>query len=96
MFEVLNAVVSIFYKSKEVYMESNIYGKTKMVIQSIGFIAILITFPAEPHWIFIDLLWLSIIFTILNVFVRIAELKEKGHIKNKILFTQHKKKHENI
>lgn len=92
MFEVLNTLVSIFYKSKEVYMESNIYGKTKMVIQSIGFIAILIVFPNEPHWIFIDLLWLSIVFTILNVFVRIAELKEKGHIKNKLLFN----KHENI
>lgn len=94
LFEVLNALVSIFYKSKLVYMESNIHGKTKMVIQSIVFVAILVVFPNEPHWIFIDMLWFSMIFTILNVFIRLGELKAKGHIKNKFLFNNHK--HENI
>jgi len=35
LIEVLNAFVSIFYKSKEIYLESNIFGKTKMVLQSV-------------------------------------------------------------
>lgn len=75
--EIISAFVSLYYKSKEVYLESNIFGKIKMVILSIAFVAILITWPLSPPDIFIYLLWLSIPTTMLASFARILELKNK-------------------
>lgn len=72
--EVFNAIMSIYYKSKEIYLESNIYGKTKMVIQSIVFVAILVTWPEQPAQIFIYMLWLTIPITLLSAFYRAAEI----------------------
>ncbi len=77
LIEVLNAIASIFYKSKEVYLESNIYGKTKMVLQSIVFVVILIIWPAKPPQFFIWMLWLTIPFTLLSAITRIVELKHQ-------------------
>jgi phosphatidylglycerophosphate synthase len=77
LMEVCNALISIFYKSKEIYLESNIFGKTKMVLQSVVFIVILIIWPKAPTELFLDMLWLSIIFGILSIFSRILELKGK-------------------
>lgn len=88
--EVLNALASIFYKSKEIYLESNIFGKTKMVLQSVVFVVILIVWPDLPEEIFIDMLWLSVIFTILSIFTRVVELKNKGYIKSKIITKNYK------
>jgi len=83
--EIINAFASIFYKSKEIYLESNIYGKTKMVFMSVVFIVILIVWPDSPPVFFIDILWFSMIFSFLSIFTKILELNSKGHIKNKIL-----------
>ena len=77
--EILNAVISIYYKSKEIYLESNIFGKTKMVLLSIVFIAILIVWPQAPPLLFIYGLWLTIPFSFASIFARITELKIKKH-----------------
>jgi len=85
--EIFNALISIYYKSKEIYLESNIFGKTKMVLQSIVFVVILIVWPSSPSQFFISLLWVSIIFTFLSILSRISELKlkpSKLFSKNKI------------
>ena len=66
--EIINAIASIFYKSKEIYLESNIYGKTKMVLMSVVFIAILFMWPASPSKIFLYALWLTIPFSFLSIF----------------------------
>jgi len=79
--EVLGAVISLYYKSKEIYLESNIFGKIKMVMMSIAFIAILLNWPAAPNQTFIYLLWLSIPFSVLGAFTRILEIK-KIYVKN--------------
>ena len=86
--EIINAIASIFYKSKEIYLESNIFGKTKMVLLSVVFIVILIIWPDPPSLFFIDFLWFSVIFSFLSIFARVIELNNKGHIKNKILEKQ--------
>jgi len=86
--EVVNALASIFYKSKEIYLESNIFGKTKMVLMCIVFIAILFMWPASPSNFFIYILWATIPFSILSIFMRILELNSKGHIKNKVIAKQ--------
>ena len=83
--EIINALVSIFYKSKEIYMESNIFGKTKMVLMSLVFIAILAYWPQPPTTLFLNILWISIIFSALSIFSKLLELRNKGHIENKIL-----------
>jgi len=75
--EVINGLVSIYYKSKEIYIESNIFGKTKMVLQSIVFIVILIVWPSAPSQFFIFILWITIVFTFLSIFSRVSELKLK-------------------
>lgn len=81
--EVINAIASIFYKSKEIYLESNIFGKIKMTMLSIVFIVILIIWPNPPALIFIDVIWLSLPFSFLSIFARILELKNKGYVKLK-------------
>src|SRR3989339_688575 len=60
--EVFNAIVAIFYKSKDVY-KANIFGKTRMVILSVVFVVILIVWPASPPTFFIDVLWFSLLFS---------------------------------
>lgn len=95
--EVLNGVAAVFYKSKEVY-KANIFGKTRMVLISVVFIAILVVWPASPPLFFLDLLWISLIFTVLSIFTRIIDLSGKGFIKNKIIRKECKKiqKNENL
>lgn len=86
--EILNAIASIFYRSKEIYLESNIFGKTKMVLLSVVFIVILVVWPSPPDLFFIYALWFSLIFSFLSIFAKAVELNSKGHIKNKILEKQ--------
>jgi len=80
LFEILNALVSLLYKSKEIYLESNIFGKIKMVLMSVSFIAILFFWPLEPSQYFFYMLWLTIPLTLLSTFTRILELKNKNKI----------------
>jgi len=90
--EVFNAIVAIFYKSKEVY-KANIFGKTRMVILSVVFVVILIVWPASPPTFFIDVLWFSLLFSFLSIMTSILELGKKGFIKNKII-NKHASKYE--
>ncbi len=92
--EGINALTALFYKSKEIYLESNIFGKTKMVMLSVVFAVILIVWPNQPAEFFIDVLWFSLIFSFLSIFSRVLELRTKGHITNKIINKQLNKKHE--
>jgi len=73
--EIINVLVIIFYKSKKPYTESDIFGKTKMVLQSITFVAILFTWPNSPLQFFINILWLSIPLSILSVFTKLTEVQ---------------------
>lgn len=83
--EIINALFSLFYKSKEIYLESNIFGKVKMTLLSVVFIAILFFWPKPPSLIFIYLLWASIPFSFLSIFSKLLELKNNGKIKLKNL-----------
>jgi phosphatidylglycerophosphate synthase len=86
--EIINAITSLFYNSREIYLESNIFGKAKMVLLCIVFAAILIVWPKAPPTLFIDAAWFSLVFSFLSVFSKILELNEKGHIKNRIIKKQ--------
>jgi CDP-diacylglycerol--glycerol-3-phosphate 3-phosphatidyltransferase len=86
--EIINALSAIFYKSKEVYLESNIFGKIKMTLQSIVFIVILMMWPNPPFIYFVWGLWATIPITLLSIFTRVLELNNKGHIKSEIIKKQ--------
>ena len=94
--EILNAIASIFYKSKEIYLESNIFGKTKMVLLSLVFVVILVVWPNSPPIFFIDCLWISLIFSILSILARILELRDKGHITHKLVTKEYETKFKNL
>ena len=74
LMEISNTILSIYYKSKEIYLESNIFGKTKMFLLCLVFIVMLYMWPNPPSQLFIYILWLTVPFTLLNMFTRINEL----------------------
>ncbi|MCX6724411.1 MAG: CDP-alcohol phosphatidyltransferase family protein [Candidatus Staskawiczbacteria bacterium] len=95
--EALNALALIFYKSRESEIKANIFGKTKMVLLSLVFFGILEAWPDMPSMFFIDVIWFSLIFSFLSIFLKVLELKDKGHIKNKVLTKRlNKNQYENI
>lgn len=75
LIEVVNTFASIYYKTKRTYLESNIFGKTKMVMQSLVFVAILVVWPNPPSQFFIALLWLSVAFALLSILSKIMEIR---------------------
>jgi len=83
LIEMVGALVSTFHKSKETDVKANIFGKTKMVLLSLVFIAILEAWPDTPSMFFIDIIWISLGFSILSIFARIIELNNKGYVKLK-------------
>src|SRR3990167_128218 len=81
LIEVANTFVSIYYKTKKVYLQSNIFGKTKMVMQSLVFVAILIAWPNSPHQFFIDILWISVAFMLLSILSKVLEINQVKIVK---------------
>ncbi len=97
--EIVNASISLFYQSKKPYIESNIFGKTKMALWCLVFVVILIIWPKPLPLFFIDIIWISLIASFLSIFIKTNELKNEGFIKSKILTTElnkHNNKHENL
>ncbi|MGH7239995.1 MAG: hypothetical protein ACREHG_08005, partial [Candidatus Saccharimonadales bacterium] len=54
---------------------SNIFGKTKMVLQSVAFVAILLFWPHEPHPFFIALLWISLGFLVMSIVFKLLKIR---------------------
>lgn len=81
--ELVGALISLYQKSREIHVAANVFGKTKMVLLSLVFIAILFAWPESPAPFFIDVIWVSIAFSILSIIARIIELKNKGYVKFK-------------
>ncbi len=75
LLEVINALLSVYAQGKNIFIKSNIFGKIKMVLQSVVFGAILIFWPRPPNMFFIDLLWISMYFIIISIFFKILELQ---------------------
>lgn len=72
--ETINFFVSIYHINKKIYIGSNIFGKTKMVMQSLVFVAILVVWPNPPSQFFIVLLWISVGFTFLSIISKALEV----------------------
>ena len=74
--EIENAFLSMLGQGKNIIWGSNTFGKWKMVIQSVVFIAILIFWPRTINLFFIYLLYISIVLMIISIFLKIIRLKE--------------------
>lgn len=80
--EVFNALLSIMGRGKKIFVGSNIFGKAKMVLQSLVFIGILVFWPQTPNIFFIYLLWVSAICFAISILVKITQLKTYYAAKN--------------
>ncbi len=92
LMEVFAGLISFFHESKGIHIPANIFGKTRMVLLSVVFVVILIYWPASPPEFFIDVIWGSLIFSILSIFAKIMELNKLGKIKNKIVTKEYLRK----
>ncbi|MBM3206531.1 MAG: CDP-alcohol phosphatidyltransferase family protein [Candidatus Staskawiczbacteria bacterium] len=75
IFELINFLISTYAHRRKLFIETNIYGKVKMLLHSLVFLAILINWPKEPSLFFIYILWISIIFLILGIYIKTSQLK---------------------
>jgi len=91
LIEIISALITLFHESKQIHIPANIFGKTRMVLLSLVFIAILIMWPKAPSEFFIDIIWVSLIFSILSIFAKISDLNKIGAIKNKLVTKEFKK-----
>ena len=85
LIEIIGAFISVLQKSKDMPVGANIFGKTKMVLLSLVFAAILIVWPETPSAFFIDIIWISLFFSFLSVLTKLLELNRNGYIKNKTI-----------
>lgn len=76
LLEVLNALISVYAQSKNIFIQSNIFGKTKMLFQSVAFTAILVFWPKTPNLFFIWMFWLSVILMVISIYVKFLEIKK--------------------
>ncbi len=74
-FEVANAFLALISQGKNVFEGSNIFGKTKMFLQSVVLIAILLFWPGTPNLFFISLLWVSVACILISVSIKILALR---------------------
>lgn len=76
--EVINMIISLVASAKNIFTQSNIFGKIKMVLQSVVFLGILIFWPQTPNILFIYILWASVIFLIASIYLKIKEIYGKN------------------
>jgi len=86
LIEFLGMIIFIFIKSKNLSSKSNIFGKAKMVIQSLVFLVILFFWPNPPFIFFIDVLWLTIPLSLLSILNKIAQIQSSKL--NKIIISK--------
>ena len=78
LLEVINMLVSLYTYSRHILVGANIFGKMKMVLQSVVFAGILLFWPNEPNEFLIYLLWISVYLIIISIFFKMLDLKNNG------------------
>lgn len=81
LLEVVSGISSAYSQKKGFLIKSNIFGKVKMVFQSIVFLAILFYFPDTPPSLYINLLWFSSIILILSIILKVSDYKKINPVK---------------
>lgn len=73
--EIINGLMSLYAQSRNISIKSNIYGKAKMVMQSIVFTGILVFWPKSPGVFLIIALWASMILMLMSIILKFIEIK---------------------
>jgi len=73
--EIFNTLVSLCAHFQHLSIKHNIFWKIKFFMYSVVFITILIFWPAPPHQFFIGMLWMSTIFGVISIILRMKKLK---------------------
>jgi len=81
LLEVTNTLIAAYAQGKNIFVESNIFGKIKMVLQSVVFGAILIFWPESPNMFFIYILWVSVVFLVASIVFKLLDIRSAiyGH-----------------
>jgi phosphatidylglycerophosphate synthase len=84
LMEMVEFFITALAKSKGFSAKSNIFGKTKMVLESLVFVSILIIWPAPPFQFLFAILWLSIPLSLFSTMHRIGEVYKlnPNHLQN--------------
>ncbi len=75
LLELINAGITLFYMDKQIFFSPNIFGKTKMVLQSMVLVAILLFWPQIPNVFFLGILWVSVACMVLSIIFKIFDVK---------------------
>ena len=84
-FEIINALLSVLAQGKNIFFGSNIFGRTKMSVQSAVFLVILLFWPLPPSLGSIGILWLSaglIVISVAQKFLIIKTYYEQKYKKH--------------
>ncbi len=65
--EIISGLGVVYYQIKKRLIKSTIFGKTKMVFESVAFAIILLNFPSSPPQISITFLYIAVVFAFLNL-----------------------------
>ena len=81
--EGINTLSAIYYRERRLFMEANIFGKTKMVLQSVAFGMILLAWPLSLSQFSIILLVVSVVFSVLSFIFKELRLQNQKKFKLK-------------
>jgi len=73
-FEIINAFVSMVGQDKELFLEANIFGKTKMAAESAALLVILLFWPKDPNPFLLSVLWMTVGLMLINITAKIDQL----------------------
>ncbi len=76
LLEVASGLLSLFNRGNNEIIKSNIFGKVKMVLQSVALAGILIFWSSNPNMIFVYILWLSVLFSAASVVLKILNINK--------------------
>lgn len=85
LLEIINATISLLASENGISLGQTIFTKSKTSLQYLVFMAIVATWPLAPNFIFIGLLWLSLLFMAISIIFKLIAIRmhyEASHSKD--------------
>jgi len=74
--EIFNSLITLFAMKRRIPVETNIFGKIKMFLQSVALLGMLLFLPGGINTFFIDVLWLSLVFMLMAIIYKLINIFE--------------------
>lgn len=75
LLEIINGIVSLFAIDNHIALLRDIFAKSATTIQLAVFLAILALWPAQPALLFVLAIWLSLIFMIISITMKVITIR---------------------